>query len=496
MHGIRDWSPSILEKAGVTADKMSEYEKELNDFLDNFADCFTTPRQMGFFTLYINGLMSDLERKTCETIVLRHGKEKDVRLMQLFMKSDRWDHDKMKNKYHNMASNELNDEDGMLILDGADIPKKGKNTVGVARQYCGALGKTDNCLAFVMASYSSVHGTALIDSRLYLPEKWLTDEYAEMRQKCGIPESLGFMTKNEIATDIAQFHLTNRRFQIKWVGADAAFGHDSKFLDSLPNGVYYYVGVHSTDRFFETMPDVSVPAWSGIGRIPFKLQTSEKPKEAKKIVDENENLWQETVFGCGSKGLVVGHEMLLRVWAVREGLPTELVWLHARRLGDGSIKYSISNAQDDTPPGKFTELALRRWPIEQCFEECKSDFGLGHHEGRSWTGWENHVLIVSISHFFLQCMRRKFMVGYDDLSRQGQTILKAVDGEEKEEVSIMTLGHMRTLFQAVFTGDKSLLKRACEKINYQLRSYAKSFISYFKKTMRGLSQKLAIPLLD
>jgi SRSO17 transposase len=190
-----------------------------------------------------------------------------------------------------------------------------------------------------------------------------------------------------------------------FVLGDGAFGHDVEFVNGLPKGVNYYLTVHSDDKFFKTLPEVSIPVWSGKGRPPKNQRASEKPMEARLLVEESETPWREVTFGLGSKGFVVGHEKLLQVWESRDGLPGDLVWLHARRLSDGSVKYSISNAPVDTPAEKFSELALRRWNIEQCFEECKTDLGMDHYEGRSWVGWRRHLLIVFVVHLFLQLMR-------------------------------------------------------------------------------------------
>jgi SRSO17 transposase len=122
---------------------------------------------------------------------------------------------------------------------------------------------------------------------------------------------------------------------------------------------------------------------------------------------------------------VVGHEKLLRVWEHRDGLPGELVWLRARRLSDGSVKRSISDAPADTPAVKLTELAPRRWSIEQCFGERETDLGLDHYGGRSWIGWGRHLLMVFVVHLFLRLVRVEHSIGFDDLSEPGKMAREA-----------------------------------------------------------------------
>jgi SRSO17 transposase len=119
----------------------------------------------------------------------------------------------------------------------------------------------------------------------------------------------------------------------------------------------------------------------------------------------------------------MGKEKCVRIIEAKEANTLEHLWLYARQMQDGEIRYSISNASEDTPLTKFTELANMRWPIKQCVEECKDDLGLDHFEGRSWQGWRRHVLIVLIIRSFLQLTRKKYSLKYDDLSPKGEVVL-------------------------------------------------------------------------
>jgi SRSO17 transposase len=132
------------------------------------------------------------------------------------------------------------------------------------------------------------------------------------------------------------------------------------------------------------------------------------------------------LFGVGSKGTIVGDYKLSLVIEAREGQPKNEIWLFARKLSDGKVKYSISNAPDDAPPEKLVEISLRRWPIEQCFEECKSDLGMGQFESRSWKGWRRHIMIVFVVHLLLHLTRKSFSIDVESLSSEARQLLQNI----------------------------------------------------------------------
>jgi SRSO17 transposase len=131
----------------------------------------------------------------------------------------------------------------MITGDGCDFPKKGKNSVGVARQYCGRLGKVDNCQASVMTGYASQKGYGLVDFELYMPEKWFDDEHTALRKKCQVPENLEFTTKNQLLLNMITRAVNSGNFEVKYVGALSSFGKDHNFLDSFPKSITYFVDV-------------------------------------------------------------------------------------------------------------------------------------------------------------------------------------------------------------------------------------------------------------
>jgi SRSO17 transposase len=478
---IPDWNVKLLENIGISPEKISVVERMFWSFLDEFKSCFTRIRQALFFAMIAKGLMSDLPRKSLEPIALRYGKsERSVRNLQNFMRVSPWSDADIHQKYKIMLSGLVSEEDGMITVDGCDFPKKGGESAGVARQHCGPSGKTDNCQASVMVGYSGMKGYGLICHALYMPQKWFNDEYAGRRKICGVPEDAVFRTKNEIAVDLMESCIGDGLFNAKWVGADSAFGHDRKFIDSIPQGLNYFIEVHSSDKFFERMPAVTSPRWFGSGRKPFRKHVEPEAVPARLIVENSRTPWQEVIFSIGSKGPVVGYEKVMRVVDVRDGLPNERIWLYARKLGDGSIKYSISNAPENTPVAKFRDLAMRRWSIEQSFKECKSYLGMDHYESRSWKGWRHHILVVFVLHLFLQVMRNRFKAEVEHLSIHAGEIHKNLHpGDEHRKVAVLTTNMARLIVNAAIS-DRADKKNSLYRVDYAMKRYAKSFISYFK----------------
>jgi len=403
-----DWNPGILEEAGVTEESVAGLGDLLGNHLERYSDCFARSEQRAHAACYAKGLLSDLERKSIEPIALRYASPDEVRRMQYFAQGGIWDDGSMLAIYQAHLASVVSDQEGMLTVDGCDFPKKGKESVGVSRQYCGALGKTDNCQAGVFLGYSGVNGYGLIDKRLYMPGIWFEDSYEDRRTKCGVPEGLTFQTKNQMASEMIQQTVNSGLFSARWVGCDAAFGRDKAFLDSIPTNLNYFADILSNTLVYTAMPDVSKPPYSGKGRRDLRTVASFAPGPVSAIADDEAVPWTSVTLGEGAKGPIIADEKCVRVVDCRDNLPGEWLWLYIRRLSDNSLKFSLCNAPADTPVETLRGLAIMRWPIEQCFEECKSNLGMDHYEGRSWNLWHRHMLFVFIAHLFLLELRLLF----------------------------------------------------------------------------------------
>ena len=403
-----DWNPNILEEAGVTEENVAGLGDLLGNYLERYSDCFARSEQRAHAACYAKGLLSDLERKSIEPIAMRYASPGEVRRMQYFTQGGIWDDEGMLASYQAHFSSIVSDHEGMITVDGCDFPKKGTESVGVSRQYCGAVGKTENCQAGVFLGYSGAKGYGLIDKRLYMPEKWFGDSYAERREKCGVPKDLVFQTKPQMASEMIKKAVGSGLFPARWVGCDAAFGRSKAFLDAIPKSLNYFADVPSDMQVYTDMPDIWMPPYSGKGRRDLRLISSFSPVTVSAIADNPTIPWESVILGEGAKGPIKADEKCVRVVDCRNNLPGEWLWLYIRRLSDNTFKFSLCNASHETPIETLRRLAVMRWPIEQCFEECKTNLGMDHYEGRSWNLWHRHMVFVFVVHLFLLELRLRF----------------------------------------------------------------------------------------
>ena len=401
-----DWSPTILEEAGVNEQMVMNLGNELEEFLAPFWAGINYSGQEVYAGIFVKGFLSDLQYKSAEPIALRYGKS--VRGAQRFLKDGTWDTQMMEEIYQAKLSSMISDKNAMITIDECGNPKKGTHSVGVARQYCGATGKNDNCQVGVFIGYTSPKGYGLIDRELYIPEKWFGDDYKLRREACEIPEGTAFKTKPQIASAMLEKVISTRLFPARWVGVDSIYGSNKEFLASIPKCLWYFADIHSNTLVFPEMPAMNAPPYSGKGRRDLKAQPSIKPINVTQIADDDSFPWNKVILGEGSKGPIIAHEKCIRVVACNDNAPGETIWLYIRRLEDGSYKFSLCNAPWDTPLHVIREAALMRWPIEQCFEECKNELGLDHCEARSWKAWYRHSLLIFIAHLFLTMLRLKY----------------------------------------------------------------------------------------
>ena len=384
--------------------------EQLSEYLNVYNNCFIRTQQIKYFEAFERGLLSNLERKSIEPIALSFLGEKEVRgMQQFFTRSTGWD-ENLGKRYREKLAETLNDNKGFLSVDESDFVKKGKDSVGVARQYCGRLGKTENCQAGVFLSYASERGMGLTDSRLYIPKEWFADDYKEKRADCQVPEEVTFKTKNEIAKEMINNILVSKLFEVECIGCDAAFGSDHTFLDSLPKNMYYFASVRENENIFREMPDVIIPENTARKGGRFKHPRSlEQPVSIKTIINDESVPWVKRAIAEGAKGPVIAEVKCLRAVSCRKEnrlfTPKSEIWIYIRKHEDGAIKYFISNLPPDTPVQELDRLATARWSIEQCFQECKSYLGMNHYETRTYQAWHRHMLMVMIAQLFVTILR-------------------------------------------------------------------------------------------
>lgn len=404
-----DWNPEVMPCMDLTEQDIEQMSDELVKFHQEFYSCFGRKEHYRLGLAYLSGLLSNSKAKSIEPIALEFLGQKAVRSQQRFMKTYRWDLEAMEARHLTMLSQYISCPNGMINTDGSEFLKKGKESVGVSRQYCGEAGKTDNCQSGVFVGYSSKKGYGLLKSQLYMPKNWFSEEYDERREFNLVPADLEFQTKPQIALGLINKIVDSGLFPAKWIGCDATFGSDINFLNSLPRELFYFAGIRSNTQVFLEKPEVGLPPYKGRGPRPKKkivLPGQSEPQAASKIAQTENLKWRPVILAEGAKGPIIAQVVALRVYLSRDGLPEDdACWLFIRRNQNGQKKYAFSNAPEDIPFSELCEASTMRWPIEQCFEEGKSHLGMGDYEHRSWPAWHRHMMYVFLGLHFLLRLR-------------------------------------------------------------------------------------------
>ena len=270
-----DWSPDLLAEIGLDAQAVEQLGALLDEYLAYFQECYQRSEQRQHGETFVKGLLSDLDCKSIEPIALRYQGEEAVRPMQFFFQRSPWDDQKMLHLYQQRLAYLVNDPSGMITVDESDFPKKGRYSVGVSRQHCGVLGKTDNCQAGVFIGYSGANGYGLVDRRLYLPKVWFAEEYQDQRIRCGVPQEVTFATKSQLASEM--INKVAEDFQARWIGCDSAFGSDRNFRAALIPKYWFFADIHADQLVWRTQPQWVLPEYKGRGKRPQKFIPSPAP---------------------------------------------------------------------------------------------------------------------------------------------------------------------------------------------------------------------------
>jgi len=403
------WHPQLTADLNLDQNDIQTMAKELVAFHQLFHDCYGRIEHHRLGLAYLSGLMSNAEAKSAEPIALEFLGKKSVRSVQMFMKNFRWDHMAMQRTHQDMLSTLIASSDGMITVDPSDFAKKGKESVGVARQYCGALGKVENCQCGVFVGYSSDKGYGLLSSRLYMPKSWFFDEQQQRRKANLVPDDLVFKTKQQIALELINEIVATGNFPARWIGADAAFGNDIEFLNALPKELYYFAAIKSDTRVFTKKPKLGLPPYKGRGRRPSKIgimSGQPKPRSVSEIAKSGRPAFKPIVVAEGAKGPIIAKVARIRVYLSRDGLPaSDQQWLFILQNADGELKYAVTNAPKEITLAQLVKASTMRWPIEQCFQEGKGQLGMDCYEHRSWPAWHRHMTFVFLALHFMLRMR-------------------------------------------------------------------------------------------
>jgi SRSO17 transposase len=413
MHRTIVTSTCPLPECNLTVTDIEALLPSLEQYVERFKHTFARADQHAWATRYLHGLLDTLPRKSCEPIALALGLS--VRQMQAFIAESAWSTLPVLAQHERLVAGSLADvDDGVLLIDESGMPKQGCHSAAVARQYCGALGKVASCQVGVFVGYASNKGYTLVAGQLFVPEDWFGEQMEEMRQQVGLPSSLTFRTKPQIASELLQAIAERGILRGRWVAADALYGNSPSFRDGVAAlGKWYFTEVSSDQLIWRRTPALIVPAWSGKGRKPTK-QRLKTPSNAPYRVDEllwrlPKEAWTRMIIKEGSKGPIVCDVAFVRVNEARDGLPGARQWLIIRRnLDDPAIvKFYLSNAPETLETAHLARMCGMRWPIELTFEVSKDELGMDQYETRTWRGWHHHMALVMLAHHFLVWVREQ-----------------------------------------------------------------------------------------
>ncbi len=398
--------------------EVDELDDTLTRYHEVFADCFVRREQRHWALKYSQGLMLDLPRKSIEPMaVALAGGNTRSEAMQQFISQGAWsDEEVLAIRRHDVAET-LGHPDGVLILDGCDYFKQGDASVGVARQYCGPLGKIANCQASVVLAYASGAGATLLDRRLFLPEAWFDEDHRERwpLRECGIPDDTTFKTKPALAAELFQTVVAEGVVPFAWVTMDEGYGAAGYLLDAIhQQNKHFLAEIPRNKQVWRRRPKVVPPQGpAATGRPPTRRQLAPGTPPAQRVdtlaVALRSADWHAFIIHEGSKGPLEVEIAAVRVAMADAGLPGRDEWLVVRRRVAETVvkhwKFYRSNAPADTALKTLARLTAWRWPVESVIEECKDELGLDHYEVRGWIGWHHHTTMTLLAHSFLVRVR-------------------------------------------------------------------------------------------
>ncbi|MFC1705396.1 IS701 family transposase [Planctomycetota bacterium] len=375
---------AVMPGCEVLGSQIGDSVKQLRRFMDRFAPCFRRRDTAANAELVVSGLLSNVPKKSLEPIAEFHGVHR--RAIQYFVGAAPWDDDLVTETLRRQISDTWGDPDGLIVIDPSTFPKQGRDSVGVARQWCGRLGKVDNCQKGVYAAYVTPRGSALVDRQLYLPEEWVNDP--ERRDQCHVPNDLEFRTSWEIGAELVD---RCRDLPHRFVVADDEFGRATAFRDLLADWGEQYL--------------LNVPSNTLVRRRGGKWMQATKWAKSK-----GAGSWYRCHLRDGARGPVYVWAIAADVQTKRAGRvgPWERLLVTKTMEARLKISFSLTNAsRKEVPLGELVRVAGGRYEIEEVFSRAKGEAGLADYELRSWIGWQHHMTLCMVALWFLELEKER-----------------------------------------------------------------------------------------
>ena len=379
---------ALLADAEVSAAGVRGCGQRLERFLQRDLPWFYREEQRALAPVVLQGKLSNLERKTSEPIAARAGRQRKP--VQHFVGAGAWDDEAVMAELRRHVAEELADPEGVLVLDPSGFPKKGTASCGVARQWCGRLGKVDNCQIGVFLAYVTERGYAPLDRQLYLPKDWAA--HKKRRQQCHVPAGVIFQETWRIGLALIERSGTDLPFG--WVTGDDEFGRASALRAELRQRHWRYVLDVPANTLIRDLDEA--PA-AGKRRPPWRrVDAWAKAQPSSR--------WRKCTRGDGTKGPKVVRA--LEAWVQtkgedgRVGSQERLVVIRTVE-GAAQTWYTLSNALAEVPLSRLAAVHGRRHGVEEMFQAGKGEVGLAHYEVRSWVGWHHHMTLSLLALWFL-----------------------------------------------------------------------------------------------
>jgi SRSO17 transposase len=399
--------------AGLSVRQLAGVRGRLEEFAEAMFASMARRDQRRWGCVYLRGLMLDGRRKSIEPMAARL-EDGDEQCLQQFVNQSPWEWVPVRRNLARRMDAEIAPR--AWVIDDTGFPKHGRSSVGVARQYCGALGKVGNCQIGVSVNAVCDEASCPIDWRLFIPEAW--DGDADRRAKAHVPDDVRHVAKWRLALEMID-ELRDWGLVPPVIGADSGYGDITEFRQGLEDRALHYVLQVTADASaFAADVHRERPAYRGIGRPPAARYRTTPSSLRELALAAGADAAVEVTWREGSRGPMRSRFLALRVRPANRQLrararetDTELParWLLAEWPADASepVKYWLSNLPTDTPLVRLVALAKIRWRIEHDYRELKDALGLDHFEGRSYRGWNHHVTLVSVAHAFLTLERQR-----------------------------------------------------------------------------------------
>jgi SRSO17 transposase len=399
----------------MDAEQIRQLEPKLNHFLERFADCFARKDTRAHLGVYVRGQLSNLPEKSVEPIALDAGVA--PRTLQEFLSQLKWDEEKMCDRVRQVVITEHAGAHSIGIFDETSDPKKGDKTPGVQKQWCGRLGKVENCLVTVHLGYALEDFHCLLDGEVFLPESWAQDR--DRCREAGIPDTVVYRSKWRIALELYD-RAVAQGVRFDWLTFDEGYGSKPEFLREVTARQQRYVAeVPRSFIGWLKAPRVITRPYHrgrrGRGRqVPRLASNSRRARRVDVLLNDpilRDQPWQPWRVKDGDKGPMIWECKHTFITVKNEnGLPGERLHLVIARnvLDPKEIKFFVSNASPTTKIGTLLLVAFSRWRVERCFEDDKSEIGLDQYEGRRYLGLKRHLVLSAVSYLFLAKVRQEW----------------------------------------------------------------------------------------